>query len=190
MNESDMQHGLEWRGQNIKGWLASEKLNGCRGYWDGYEMWSRGGLPIHLPHRIRAGLPTGFSLDGEIFASREADGLLLATEAVVYDRWDIRCRFKVFDAPLIDGGWSERIAKARTAVGIHAYVSCVPIVKLSTASHAMKLLARVKEMKGEGIMVRHPTAPYRAGRHSTVLKIKRDASWLPRPSSYAEKIAA
>lgn len=173
MNETEMMHGHEWRAQKVNGWFACEKLHGCRAYWDGADMWSRGGQLIHLPERIRAGLPVGFPLDGEIFAGRAEDGFWLACEAVNYDRWDVRCRFKVFDAPQIKGGWMERITAARRRIGLHAYVQCVPGVVVRNLAHAVHLMEWVQSRRGEGIMLHDPEAEYRAGRHRTLLKMKR-----------------
>lgn len=49
MNENDMQHGVDWNGQDVSGWIATEKYNGCRAYWDGGNLWSRGGLKVNIP---------------------------------------------------------------------------------------------------------------------------------------------
>jgi len=188
MNENDMQHGREWSGQPIVGFLASEKLHGCRAYWDGFEMWSRGGQQIHLPTRIRAGLPTGIALDGEIFAGRASDGWALACEAVNFDRWDARCTFKVFDAPEAPGGWAARMQAAAAAIGIHAYVTCVPSVRIVSTHHAITLMDHVQNMHGEGIMLRDPVAPYQAGRHKTVLKMKRVPHYLRQSSRRSQPL--
>ena len=44
-----MQHGEDYSGQGVAGWLMSEKLRGCRVYWDGVTLWSRGGLALTVP---------------------------------------------------------------------------------------------------------------------------------------------
>lgn len=196
MNERDMMHGREWRGQRIVGFLASEKLNGCRAYWDGYEMWSRGGQTIHLPHHVRAGLPTGIPLDGEIFAGRQADGFHLACEAVNHDRWDARCTFQVFDAPAVVGGWEARMQAACAAVGLQAYVECVSFIRIQTAAQAIRWMDEIRRMGGEGIMLRAPHASYKTGRHQTVLKMKQVPDYLRprslkiRPAASAHALAA
>src|SRR5689334_20394557 len=35
ISNEQMQHGRPWRGEDVSGWFACEKLDGCRGYWDG-----------------------------------------------------------------------------------------------------------------------------------------------------------
>lgn len=51
------------------GWLASEKMDGCRAYWDGRQFWTRGGNVIMAPAWFTRGLPASH-LDGEIWAVR------------------------------------------------------------------------------------------------------------------------
>lgn len=41
ISEEQMLHGRPWRGEEVRGWYASEKLDGCCGYGDGARMWSR-----------------------------------------------------------------------------------------------------------------------------------------------------
>lgn len=64
MDETGMMHGQDWRGEDLAGWYAAEKLDGCRAYWDGTTLWSRGGLAIKAPAEVLVGLPPGFALDG------------------------------------------------------------------------------------------------------------------------------
>jgi len=66
-----MMHGMDYLGDDVSGWLMSEKLDGCRAYWDGGKMWSRGGKQILLPNEMLAALPAGVALDGEIHAGRD-----------------------------------------------------------------------------------------------------------------------
>ena len=39
----------EFKGQNVSGWLASEKLDGVRAYWDGENLLSRQGKKLNAP---------------------------------------------------------------------------------------------------------------------------------------------
>ena len=43
-------------GRSVAGWLASEKLNGCRAYWDGRQFWTRGGHPVGAGHSLKQAL--------------------------------------------------------------------------------------------------------------------------------------
>ena len=39
----------EFKDQNVSGWLASEKLDGVRAYWDGENLLSRQGKKLNAP---------------------------------------------------------------------------------------------------------------------------------------------
>ena len=67
MDETQMMHGRDWSGQDLAGWWLSEKLHGCRAYWDGSLMWSRGGCVVAVPKHWKTSLPQ-IALDGEIWA--------------------------------------------------------------------------------------------------------------------------
>ena len=70
MNELQMTIGSDYHaGVDPTGWPVSEKLNGCRAYFDGSQFWTRGGNVIAAPDWFTAGLP-GVPLDGEIWAGR------------------------------------------------------------------------------------------------------------------------
>ena len=55
----------EYKGQNVGGWLASEKLDGVRAYWDGRNLRSRNGKILAAPEAWSAHFPP-FALDGEL----------------------------------------------------------------------------------------------------------------------------
>ena len=59
----------EYKGQNVGGWLASEKLDGVRAYWDGRNLLSRNGKIIATPGGWSAHFPP-FALDGELYTAR------------------------------------------------------------------------------------------------------------------------
>jgi hypothetical protein len=82
MNEKGMQHGRNWNGHKINGYIATEKYDGCRAFWDGENLWSRGGIKINLPDSWRAVLPLGIPLDGEIYDG--IDGLYRCGAAIKY----------------------------------------------------------------------------------------------------------
>ena len=59
----------EYKGQNVGGWLASEKLDGVRAYWDGRNLLSRNGKILAVPEGWSAHFPP-FALDGELYTAR------------------------------------------------------------------------------------------------------------------------
>ena len=47
-----------WRtGMPLQDYWVSEKYDGVRGYWDGRQLLSRGGIPIKAPAWFTAGWP-------------------------------------------------------------------------------------------------------------------------------------
>lgn len=105
-----MMHGFDWNGENLRGRALSEKFHGCRGYWDGQDLWTRGGRIVRVSAAWRAVFPS-CALDGEVFAGygRFAE----AADAVKHHRFTQNVHFQVFDVP--GGGvWSERMALARS----------------------------------------------------------------------------
>jgi len=59
-----------WSGQDVGGWLMSEKLDGVRAIWTGAELLSRNGNKFFAPEWFTAQLPKGVFLDGELFMGR------------------------------------------------------------------------------------------------------------------------
>lgn len=174
MTERDMQHGKMWDGENLDGWLLSEKLDGCRAFWDGAQMWTRAGSIIPLPEWFRAGLPT-VALDGEIWAGR--GGFLRAVAAVQRGEFDASIRFMVFDTPTA-GGWLERMAVAALAVAGSPVAECVEIMASRSHEDVFELRDSIEDGGGEGVMARNPSSTYRAGRTGSLLKLKDQAEWM------------
>ncbi|MGA9780046.1 MAG: hypothetical protein WBS33_17435 [Verrucomicrobiia bacterium] len=95
MNESQLTLGTDYTPDiDPTGWPASEKMHGCRAYWDGSQFWTRGGNVIATPDWFTDGLP-GVPLDGEIWAGRGR--FEEARCAGQYGHWTRRCRFVAFE---------------------------------------------------------------------------------------------
>lgn len=159
--------GFKWRGDvDLSGWLISEKFDGCRAYWDGERLWTRGGIVIQAPGWFLEGLPPR-PLDCELWAGY---GLLDVAHSAIKGNsaaWR-RCRLKIFDAPG-DQPFGERI---KTLVGApHADV--VRYLKVTSNAAALTILGGVTAVGGEGLVARDPGAPYLPGRHPSIQKIKR-----------------
>ena len=166
MNEQQMQHGFHWNGQTVDGWLASEKFDGVRGYWDGSDLWTRGGIKVALPDHWRDALPTGMALDCEVFAgngNRQA-----AVNAVRYGRFSDTVKLMAFDAPGKAGSWITRMGH----IPSNAIVSPVEFHAVENIRHAIELMREVQAHGGEGIMLRCPSLEYWPGRTDRMLKLK------------------
>jgi len=168
MNEKGMQHGKKWNGQKITNYIATEKYNGCRAYWDGENLWSRGGLKINIPDSWRAALPAGAHLDGEVYDG--IDGLYRCGSAVRFGHFTTSMRFMVFDCPTADGDYQTRMKfAARFADGPLAVVSCRVVSGLSGVKN---YLSEVIKCGGEGLILRNPQLKYTSGRTDEILKFK------------------
>jgi len=166
MNGEAMMHGKDWDGRNPAGWLASEKLDGCRAYWDGKKLWTRQGNEINLP-RITAILPRGVHLDGEIWAGR--GNFTVARIAVQYGKDTPSVRFVAFDAPKAKGDWRERMEQAKKL-----WADCVSLWIVESSKALISDMRRIVSAAGEGIVIRKPGEPYSSGRFHHVLKVKPD----------------
>ena len=165
MNEKAMMHGSDFAGQDVAGWWCSEKFDGCRAYWDGVRLWSRGGHVINAPAWFTEGLPT-WHLDCELWAGYgNLNGARLACQ---YGRFTPACRLMVFDCPQATGDWSARIRSAP----VTSYAAPVAFTVCKGKRHLNGELRAVLDRGGEGIVLRHPSAPYTVGRVQTMLKVK------------------
>lgn len=172
-------HGKDWDGRDVSGWYASEKMDGCRAYWDGANLYTKEGNPINAPH-ITETLPQGFALDGELWAGRgQFEAARLFTQ---YGKNPERVRFVAFDAPGAGGDWPERLA----AAAAHG----VAVVKAWTIDDMGQLLGDLVqhlENGAEGLMVRLPGRHYKPGRSALLLKVKAHSLEL---FNYCEEFAA
>ena len=112
----------QYKGQDVTGWLESEKLDGVRAFWDGgvtrgrsvadvpwanrvrdhretisTGLWSRGGKVLHAPNWWLDELPK-WTLDGELWLGR---GLFQETVSIVRrisGDWG-SIKFRTFDSP-------------------------------------------------------------------------------------------
>lgn len=174
MNEKQMTLAVDWRGQTaLVGWLASEKLNRCRAYWDGRQFWTRGGNIIPAPAWFKKGLPD-VHLDGEIWAGRK--GFRDASNAVrLGGKWfDLDfIQFAAFDAPQVAGTWAERISEARRAVKRAACAVAVEVERMTSPQRLVDYMLGLRRIGAEGGMFRNPDAiGYTTGRTETLLRWK------------------
>lgn len=157
-------HGHDWDGRDVTGWHASEKLDGCRAYWDGATLYSKSGNPIEAPS-ITNELPADFALDGEIWAGR--GNLQTARIFTQYGHHAERVAFFAFDAPNEPGDWPQRLQAAQLRG-----VQTVGVWTIDGMQELEAALAGFLNAGAEGLMVRRPGTAYRPGRTSNLLKVK------------------
>ena len=167
IDESSMQHGMHYAGQDVSGWIASEKFDGCRAFWDGQSLWSRGGIDIRIPDEWRDALPAGMPLDGEVYFG--VDGQRKCASAIRYGRFLPGMRFMAFDAPNKPGNWSDRLG----CIPSNSIVAPVEFQKVENIHHALEMMKQVQAVGGEGLMLRHPDLDTVQGRTDRLLKLKR-----------------
>lgn len=167
------QRGKDWQGQDLAGWLISEKFNGVRMLWDGEKAWTRQGREIQLPETWRAALPVGIVLDGELYHARR---LTLASNAARYGErhFCTGMEFVVFDAPGASGNWPQRLNAARKVLTSVDFARVVVYWVADDTDAVISEMRAVQRRGGEGLMARHPQIGCLPGRTDNLLKIKKE----------------
>jgi DNA ligase len=164
-----------WDGEiDPTGWHLSEKIDGCRCWWDGKQLLSRQGIRFHAPDWFTAGLPLE-PLDGELWIGRKQfqRTVSIVRRQDLTDLWR-EVRFVVFDAPGHDGDFESRISMVRFILDYNQpqFAMAHPHVRCEGPTHLREELARVEALGGEGLMLRMPRSRYEHCRSSTLLKVK------------------
>ena len=173
ISEKFMTLGTDYAGQDPLGWFVSEKLDGCRAFWDGRHLWTRHGKQIDAPAWFTAGLPATLRLDGEIYAGRGC--FEQSRRAVQYGghHFTRAIRFVVFDCPDATGDYLARMDVARNAVRQCCYAQAVAVDTITDRREVFARLQAIQARGGEGLMLRNPNVThYERGRTANLLKVK------------------
>ena len=163
------------RGMPLAGYWVSEKYDGLRGYWDGRQLWTRGGERVEAPAWFTAPLPT-VPLDGELWAGRGRFEHALSTvrsQQPMDAAWRTM-RFMVFDLPAEPGDFDHRLARLRQLLPMAQapWLVAVPQQRATTHAALQAQLDRTVKDGGEGLMLHLGSAPYRSERNDDLLKFK------------------
>ena len=168
----------EYKDQNVSGWLASEKLDGVRAYWDGEILLSRQGKKLNAPLSFTKNFPK-FALDGELYAKELK---FEEIQASVMDKlpdekaWS-RLKFHVFDVPEASGGLLERLSELEKFILQNPQagqnLKIIKQVKVKDNAEFEAFAEAVIAKSGEGAVVREPNAPYERKRSKNALKFKK-----------------
>lgn len=163
------------RGMPLAGYWVSEKYDGLRGYWDGQQLWTRGGERVHAPAWFTAPLPA-VPLDGELWAGRGRFEHALSTvrsQQSMDAAWRAM-RFMVFDVPAEPGDFDHRLTRLQQLLPIAAapWIVAVPQQRATTHAALQAQLDRVVKDGGEGLMLHLGSASYRSERSDDLLKFK------------------
>lgn len=162
-------------GVAVGDYWVSEKFDGVRGRWDGRALWTRGGGRIAAPDWFVANWPP-VSMDGELWIGRgrfDEVSALVRAQRPGDAAWR-RVRFMVFDLPAHPGGFDQRLQRLRALLagaGV-AWLRPVPQQRFADAAALEARLQAVVSAGGEGLMLHHRNALYRAGRSDGLLKLK------------------
>ncbi len=162
-------------GLDVSEYWVSEKLDGVRGHWDGRRLRTRSGASIAVPAWYTARWPA-VPMDGELWIGRgrfEQVSAIVRTSPGSDPAWrDVR--FMVFDLPAHGGRFQARVGGMRAmlaAAGI-AWLRPVPQFRVTDAASLDAHLQSIVASGGEGLMLHHRDARYRAGRSEGLLKYK------------------
>lgn len=164
------------KGAPLADYWVSEKLDGVRAYWDGERLWSRRGNPFQAPDWFVSDFPPQ-PLDGELWLGHgqfaQLSGIVRTVRPVDAE-WR-KVRFMVFDLPLADQTFDQRLPRLRELVS-QAGSPYLALVKQQRPEHHQQLMARRDDViaaGGEGLMLRRGASVYQAGRSDDLLKVKR-----------------
>jgi DNA ligase-1 len=162
-------------GMDLADYWVSEKYDGLRGYWDGQQLFTRGGERVQAPAWFTAGWPNT-PMDGELWAGRGQFAKALSTvRQHVPDEvaWR-RIRFMVFDLPAHGGSFTERMPALNTVVADIRQPWVVAVVQTQATTHTalQAQLHRIVKAGGEGLMLHRGASFYTAARNDDLLKVK------------------
>ena len=159
-----------------KGWLMSEKLDGVRCYWNGARLYSRNGNAFQPPKWFIDELPKDIALDGELWTKRDdfqnAVGIVKKMDGK--GDWS-QIKYMVYDAPLINKSFKQRIKIAEEALAKNnsKYVVLHKQEVCKDQAHLDKAMDMVIQAKGEGMMIKDPNSKYEQRRSKALLKVKK-----------------
>lgn len=168
----------EFDQRDVSGYLASEKLDGVRAYWDGENLLSRSGKKINAPKNFTLNFPS-FALDGELYTKR---GEFEKIQSIVMDKnpdekaWQ-EIKFYVFDAPSSEKGLLKRLEKLENFLSKNELsgekIKIIKQIKLRDNTHLEEILDEIIALGGEGVVVRKPNLAYHHGRSKNDMKYKK-----------------
>jgi len=159
---------------DVSGWLMSEKLDGVRGYWDGKQLLSKTGNPLHPPAAFTHNFPP-FALEGEIWGGRKTfEKTVSALKKQHSNAGWLELQFAIFDVPQATGGFTRRLQQADDWFADHPsrFAFIIPQKTVRNNAQLAQELQRVEEAGGEGLIVRKPDALYVKGHSRDILKVK------------------
>lgn len=160
--------------QDVRGWVMSEKLDGVRGYWDGQRLYTRQNQILTPPHYFVRNFPP-FAIDGELFSQRDQFEKISSIVRSQKDKGWETLSLHVFDVPYAPGNLFDRLAVLENYLKDHPspHIKIIPQIPVRNRQHIIDFLHKIERLRGEGVVIRNPEAPYEFGKRSTqILKFK------------------
>lgn len=161
--------------EDLTVYWVSEKYDGVRGFWDGTQLWTRGGQPIAAPVWFTAQWPST-ALDGELWAGRGAFVQAVSTvrQQTPSDVAWKNMRFMVFDLPTQPGNFDQRKPEVERLLAAlnQPWVVLVPQSRINNEAELQTLLHHTVQGGGEGLMLHRGDSLYRGQRSDDLLKLK------------------
>ncbi|OOV88900.1 DNA ligase [Oceanospirillum linum] len=160
---------------NIRDYWVSEKLDGVRAFWDGSQLKTRQGNPIHAPQSMLNALPRT-PLDGELWLGRgrfaEVSGLVRQHEPVAADWADIQ--YRIFDLPDQLTPFDQRVRAIEELCQQLNLPWLQPVhqFRLPDREALNQYLEQLTEEGAEGLMLHRGSALYQVGRSDDLMKVK------------------
>lgn len=184
----------------VEDYLVSEKLDGVRAIWDGQQLVSRQGHPIHAPVWFTQHFPQQ-SLDGELWIGRRQFELLSSTvrQTTPNDSAWRRVAYYVFELPKAPGSFAQRVKQIQALVtqANTTSLKAIPQFHVQNLAALKRTLDAVVAKKGEGLMLHRADALYVTGRNHVLLKLKpqldaeaRVIAYVPGKGKYQGKMGA
>jgi DNA ligase-1 len=164
---------------SINEYFVSEKLDGIRGYWNGKNLFTRGGNLIHAPEWFTLGWPK-IHLDGELWSNRgefeKISSCVRKHQPAPKNKMSCwhKIRFMVFDLPKHAGTFSQRITQMNNLIASTSshYWQTIKQEKINSIALLHQRLANIVNIGGEGLMLHHQAAYYNVGRSHDLMKLK------------------
>lgn len=163
----------QYKNQHIDGWVMSEKLDGVRGFWTGKILLSRQGNSFNPPDYFVKNFPP-FAIDGELFSEREEFESISATVRSASPKGWHKLKLYVFDVTNAKGNLFERLEKLKHYLTENPtpYIEIIEQIPIQDHNHLQQFFTHILKLKGEGVVIRNPNAPYIHGRSAQILKLK------------------
>ncbi len=160
----------------IDNYWVSEKLDGIRGHWTGTQLLTKQGNLIHTPLDYTKNWPN-VAMDGELWLGRgqfEKVSAIVRRKVPDESNW-AKVRFMVFDLPNHQGPFDERVVamQQRVVQANSISLAVIPQFRVSSLTLLKERLDDVVSQQGEGLMLHHQQAYYRAGRSRDLMKLKK-----------------